>query len=176
MSEEGVVIGLILTFLGFFLAMFAVGIVLYILQAIGLFKIAKREGREDLAWLAWIPIASTFLMTLLVEKEVHKEFRGKLTMIYGIIFAVSFLTSVSSAFIPFIGTIISMFAGIAASVVVFYAFYFIAKMYSTSPVLHLVISIITFGFAMPIQIFIFRNRKRVIPGGPDDQGPVVEYQ
>src|SRR5699024_9247267 len=92
MSEEGVVIDIILTLLGFFLVMFAVGIVLYILQAIGLFKIAKREGREDLAWLAWIPIASTFLMTLLVEKEVHKEFRGKLTMIYGIIFAVSFLT------------------------------------------------------------------------------------
>ena len=178
MSEEGVVIGLILTFLGFFLAMFAVGIVLYILQAIGLFKIAKREGREDLAWLAWIPIASTFLMTLLVEKEVHKEFRGKLTMIYGIIFAGSFLASIFSVFIPFIGSFISLFVGIAASVIVFYAFYFLAKMHSTNPLLHLVISIVTIGIAMPIQIFIFRNRKRVIPGGPDDQdqGPVVDYQ
>lgn len=165
MSEEGVVIGLILTFLGLFLAMFAVGIVFYILQAIGLFKIAKREGREDLAWLAWIPIANTFLMTLVVEKEVHPELRGKVTMIYGIAFAASII---ASAFIPF--------AGLVASIVVFYAFYFIAKMYSTNPVLHLVISIITFGVAMPIQIFIFRNRKRVIPGGPDDQGPIIDYQ
>lgn len=165
MSEEGVVIGLILTFLGFFLVMFAVGIVFYILQAIGLFKIAKREGREDLAWLAWIPIANTFLMTLLVEKEVHPELRGKVTMIYGIAFAVSIVASIFVAF-----------AGLITSIVVFYAFYFIAKMYSTNPVLHLVISIVTFGVAMPIQIFIFRNRKRVIPGGPDDQGPVVEYQ
>ena len=176
MSEEGIVIGLILTFLSFFLAIFAMGIVFYILQAIGLFKIAKREGREDLAWLAWIPIGSTFLMTVLVEKEVHQELRGKVTMIYGIIFAASFVASVFSVFIPFIGSIISIFAGIVASIIVFYAFYFLAKMHSTNPLLHLVISIVTIGIAMPIQIFIFRNRKRVIPGGPDDQGPVVDYQ
>src|SRR5690625_1576819 len=165
MSEEDVIIGVILTFLGVFLAMFAVGIVLYILQGIGLFKIAKREGKEDLAWLAWIPIASTFLMTVLVEKEVHQELRGKVTMIYGIAFAASI---VASAFIPF--------AGLVTSIVVFYAFYFIAKMYSTNPVLHLVISIVTFGIAMPIQIFIFRNRKRVIPGGLDVEDSVFDYQ
>lgn len=165
MSEESVIIGLILTFLGLFLALFAVGIVFYILQAIGLFKIAKREGREDLAWLGWIPIANTFLMTLLVEKEVHEDFRGKVTMIYGIAFAASIIVS---AFIPF--------AGLVASIVVFYAFYFLAKMYSTNPVMHLVISIVTFGVAMPIQIFIFRNRKRITPDTPDDGDPVVDYQ
>src|SRR5699024_11187732 len=100
LSEESVVIGLLLTFLGYFIAMYDVGIVFYILQAIGLFKIAKREGREDLAWLGWIPIASTFLMTVLVEKEVHQELRGKVTMIYGIAFAASVVASV---FIPFAG-------------------------------------------------------------------------
>src|SRR5690625_93941 len=165
MSDVEVIERVFLVFLGLFLVMFAIGTVFYILQGIGLFKIAKREGKEDLAWLAWIPIASTFLMTVLVEKEVHQELRGKVTMIYGIAFAASI---VASAFIPF--------AGLVTSIVVFYAFYFIAKMYSTNPVLHLVISIVTFGIAMPIQIFIFRNRKRVIPGGPDDEDPVVDYQ
>lgn len=151
MNEEDVVIGFFLAFIGVFLAIFVVAIIFYILQAIGLFKIAKREGRQDLAWLAWIPIASTFLMTLLVEKEVHPELRGKVTMIYGIAFAASIVVS---AFIPF--------AGFIASILVFYAFFFLAKMYSTNPVLHLVISIVTFGIAMPIQIFILRNRERII--------------
>lgn len=162
MSEEGIIIGFLMAFIGIFLAIFVVAIIFYILQAIGLFKIAKREGREDLAWLAWIPIASTFLLTLIVENEVHKDFRGKVTMIYGIAFAASII---ASAFIPF--------AGLVASIVVFYAFYFLANMYSTNPVLHLVISIVTFGIAMPIQIFIFRKRERIIT---DDQGPVINHQ
>jgi len=173
MSDVEVIERVFLVFLGLFLVMFAIGTVFYILQGIGLFKIAKREGREDLAWLAWIPIASTFLMTVLVEKEVHQELRGKVTMIYGIVLATSLVATV---IIPFVGSIISLFAGLVAPIVVLYAFYFIAKMYSMNPVLHLVISIVTFGIATPIQIFIFRNRKRVIPDGPDDQDPVVDYQ
>lgn len=160
MSDEqvlGTFLAVILGFLAFFIV---IGLILYIFNAIGLFKIAKREGRADLAWLAWIPIASTFLLTLLVENDVHKEFRGKVTMVYGIAFAASILLS---TFIPF--------AGFIGSVIVFYAFYFLAKKFSTNPVLHLVISIITLGVAMPIQIFIFRNREAI--HHDDNEGPVI---
>lgn len=160
MTEEDVLIGFLMAFLGFSLVFLVVGLIFYVLFAVGLFKIAKREGRQDLAWLAWIPVASSFLLTLVVENEVHKDFRGKVTMIYGIAFAASILLS---AFIPFVGLV--------ASIVVFYAFYFLASMYSTNPVLHLVISIVTFGFAMPIQVFIFRNRERI---NTDNQGPIIE--
>src|SRR5690625_8004234 len=106
MNEEELFGTIILAFLGFFVIFAFVGLILYILQAIGLFKIAKREGRADLAWLAWIPIASTFLMTLIVENDVHKEFRGKLTLIYGIAFAEFFILSSFILYVVFFSTFI----------------------------------------------------------------------
>ncbi len=157
MNEEDVVIGLFITFIGVFLVLGVIGIVLYVLNAIGLFKIAKREGREDLAWLAWIPIASTFLLTLIVERDVHKEFRGKMTLIYGIAFVAS---AVLANFVFFIGFI--------PMIVMYYAFFFLARKFSPNPVLHIVIAIITFGMAIPIQLFIFRNRESIAPAGPGD--------
>src|SRR5690625_313877 len=160
MSDEQMLGTFLAAILGFLAVFLVVGLILYILQAIGLFKIAKREGRADLAWLAWIPIASTFLMTLIVENNVHKEFRGKLTLIYGIAFAASIILS---SFIPFVGFL--------PTIVVFYAFYFFAAKFSTNPILHIVIAIVTFGIAMPIQIFIFRNRESIVP---EDQGPIVD--
>jgi len=160
MSENEILGTFIIAFFGFFIVMLVVGLILYILQAIGLFKIAKREGRADLAWLAWIPIASTFLMTLIVENDVHKEFRGKLTLIYGIAFAASVILS---SFIPFVGFI--------STIIIYYAFYFLAKKFSPNPILHLVISIITIGIAMPISIFIFRNREAIIH---DEQEPIID--
>lgn len=161
MSEEE---GFILAFLGIFLAFFAVfaivGLIFYILQAIGLFKIAKNEGRGDLAWLAWIPVASTFLLTLIVEKDVHKEFRGKMTLIYGIALVASMILANFFALIGFIPL-----------VVMYYAFFFLAKKFSPNPVLHIVIAVITFGMAIPIQIFIFRNRESIAPADP---GAIVD--
>src|SRR5699024_4610290 len=121
MSENEILGTFIIAFLGFFIIMLVVGLILYILQAIGLFKIAKREGRAELAWLAWIPIASTFLMTLIVENNVHKEFRGKMTLIYGIAFAASIILS---SFIPFVGFF--------PIIVLFFEFYFFVYNFSNN--------------------------------------------
>lgn len=148
--EEEIFLGFLLAFLGFFIVLLIVAIILFILQAIGLFKIAKREGRGDLAWLAWIPIVNQFLMTYLVEDDVHPGLRGKFTLLYGIALVVSFILS---SFVFFVSLI--------PLVMIFYAFYFIAKKYSTNPVLHLVISIITVGLSMAISIFMFRNKERI---------------
>src|SRR5690625_5072205 len=144
MNEEELFGTIILAFLGFFVIFAFVGLILYILQGIGLFKIAKREGRADLAWLAWIPVASMFLMTLIVENNVHKEFRGKLTLIYGITFAASVILA---SFIPFVGFL--------PAIVMFYAFYFFAEKFSTNPIFHIVIEIISIVIAISIQLFIF---------------------
>ena len=148
--EENVLMGLFVAFFAFFVFLFIVAIILFFFQAIGLFKIAKREGKGDIAWLAWIPIINVFLMTLLVENDVHPSVRGKYTLWYGIAFVVSIILS---SFVPFVSFIpMAMF---------YYAFYFLAKRYSDKAVLHLVIGIITFGFAIPIQIFMFRNRETI---------------
>lgn len=156
-EEEGAILAVLGVFLAFFAVFAIVGLILYILQAIGLFKIAKNEGRADLAWLAWIPIASTFLLTLIVERDVHKEFRGKMTLIYGIAFVAS---AVLANFVFFIGFI--------PMIVMYYAFFFLARKFSPNPVLHIVIAIITFGMAIPIQLFIFRNRESIAPAGPGE--------
>jgi len=145
--EEDILLGMIMAFFAFFVFLFIVAIILFFFLAIGLFKIAKREGKGDIAWLAWIPAINAFLITLLVEKDVHPSVRGKFTLWYGIAVVLSLI---ASSFIPFI-SIIPM-------AMLYYAFYFLAKKYSKNEVLHVVIAVITFGFSIPIQIFMFRNR------------------
>src|SRR5699024_12338619 len=152
----------------FWIAIIMGGITLYILQAIGLFKMTKNEGRADLAWLAWIPIASNFLIMLIVENEVHKQLRGKMLIIYGIslvgsIVFVNFFNVFG--FIPFFifVFIVMFFIGFVPMIVFYYAFFFLVKKFSPNPILHTLISVITFGVAIPIYIFIFRNRPTTIP-------------
>lgn len=145
------IVGFILAFFAVFVVLFIVGIVLYILQAIGLFAIAKKEGRQDVAFLAWIPIANSFLMALLVEDDVHPDIRGKFTLIYGIAFVVSILLS---SFIPFVGFI--------PLILMLYAFYIIVKWYSPNPILHIVIAAITLGASSAVSIFLLRKRDRII--------------
>src|SRR5690625_5814802 len=100
--EEDVLMGLIVAFFAFFVFLFVVAIILFFFQAIGLFKIAKREGKGDIAWLAWIPIINAFLMTLLVENDVHPGIRGKFTLFYGIAFVLAIILSGFIAFITLI--------------------------------------------------------------------------
>lgn len=132
----------------FFFLFLIVGLIVYVLSALGLFKIAKRTPKKDLAWLAWIPIASTFLMMMVVEDDVHEGLRGKLTMVYGIAFVVIL---VLGSFIPGSQFILMAFF--------YYAFYFIAKRYSSNPVLHVVIGVITAGIGTAVSLFLFRNRE-----------------
>lgn len=148
--EEDIIIGFIVAFFALFVLILIVSLILFILQAIGLFKIAKREGKGDIAWLAWIPIVNQFLVTLLVEKDVHPGLRGKFTLLYGVAIVGAIIIGY---FIPFMSLIPwAMFL---------YAFYFIASRYSSNPVLHIVIAVITIGISTPIQIFMFRNRKNI---------------
>ncbi len=89
-SEDSIILGL-LAVLGFLIFFFIIiGIIFYVLNAIGLFKIAKKMGKEDLAFMAWIPVANSFLVPILVENDVHEEIRGKFTLI----FAISFIASI----------------------------------------------------------------------------------
>lgn len=156
MEGEETILAFLLGFLAVFAVLALVGVVLYFFKAIGLFKLAKKEGRGDLAWLGWVPFVNTFLMMLLLEKAVHEGIRNKLTLIYGIAFAASILLS---SFVPFVSFI--------PGILFFYAFYFLAKRYSPNPVLHLVIGIITFTGSTSISIFMFRNKQAVDTSGLD---------
>ncbi|MGP4106463.1 hypothetical protein [Virgibacillus sp. L01] len=148
-SDEGLLMFLA-GFLLLILFLLVVAIVFHILMAIGLFKMAKREGKSDLAWMAWIPIVNTFLITQLVENDVHESLRGKFTLVYGVTMACAFFLS---WFIPFVG--------LASNILLVYGFYFIIKRYSKNETLQLVLVIVTFMITMPIQFFLFRNREPI---------------
>jgi len=105
---------------------------------------------QDKAWMAWVPVVNFFLLTMLVENDVHEQIRGNLTLIYGISLAASVLLNWIFAPISIVPLAVSL-----------YAFYFLARKYSTNEVAHVVIAAITFSAAMPIQLFMFRNRDHV---------------
>src|SRR5699024_9433838 len=109
------------------------------------------------AWYSMVAVDYTILIMLLLEKYVHESLRNKLTLVYGISMAATVvLSSFGDGFISFI-----------PSILFFYAFYFLAKRYSTNPILHLVIGIITFSGSTSISIFMFRNKQPVDTTGMD---------
>src|SRR5699024_10068416 len=157
MNGEETLMALLFGFMAFFAVIALIGFILYFVKAIGLFKLAKKEGRGELAWLGWVPVVNKILMILLLENSVHESIRNILSLIYGICIAATVvLSSFGAGFISFI-----------PSILFFYAFYFLAKRYSTNPILHLVIGIITFSGSTSISIFMFRNKQPVDTTGMD---------
>lgn len=51
-TEESFLVGALAVLAGFLVFFAVIGIVLYILYALGMFKIAKTLGRDDMAFLA----------------------------------------------------------------------------------------------------------------------------
>lgn len=131
-------------FMAFFIAFLFIGLTLYVVNAIALQRISEEVG-YDKGWLAWIPIANSFLIVILVENDVHKELRGKFTLIYAGFF-------ILGLFLPFVN--------IVTLIMSYYAFFIIAKWYSEKYVAHFVISIVTFGISMPFQLLSFAMRER----------------
>ncbi|NLJ19345.1 hypothetical protein [Globicatella sulfidifaciens] len=126
-----------------------VAVVLYVLLAISLSKIAEREGVEP-SWLAWIPVANLVLMAKLVEDDVHESIRGKFTMI-------SIVAIVAG---PILGQVIGILAYLPV-ITMLYSFYFIAKRYSKNETANIVVAAVTLGASVPIQLFRFRNREAI---------------
>lgn len=149
-SEESIILGFFAIFFGFILVGLVIAIVFYVLYALGMFKIAKKSDRQDLAFLAWIPIAQMFLLPLVVENDVHQEIRGKFTLIFAITFISSFI--LSFVFTPFSLLYLAAFI---------YGFYFLAKRYSNNAMVHMVIAIVTLGASVSISVFRFRNREPI---------------
>lgn len=150
MDDEIIGYGFLAVLGGFVLAYFIVAILLYVLNGIGFYKIAKNEGRGNIAWLAWIPIANVFLLPVLVEDDVHEQVRGKFVLIFIITFVASFILGMF--FTPF---------AFMTTIVYLYGFYFLAAKYSNNAVVHLVISIVTLGISVPFSVFRFRNREPI---------------
>lgn len=128
---------------------FIIGIVLYILASIGLYKLAFNQKLEN-PWLAWIPIANLYILGKLIKNlkiDTLEIPSIELVLPLGLV-AVMILK-----YIPFIGWLCS----VAYAVLCIMAYYKLYKMYRpTQAVLWLILSIVL-PFMGPIFIFMMRN-------------------
>jgi hypothetical protein len=140
----------LLALLGGFLFLFVIiGIVLYILAAFGLYKLAQKAGVEY-PWLAWIPIGNMYILAKLVKTVRIGSFEVPSPELVLPIAAVLYLITNR---IPVLGTIIFL-AYLILLLIALYRLYYIYR--PENATLWLVLSIILF-FMGPIFIFIMRN-------------------
>ncbi len=69
-STDAGVAAIILSFLAaYFVIILVIGIVCYVFNSLSLYQMAKNRG-FDSPWLAWIPIAKTYLMGKIINEKV----------------------------------------------------------------------------------------------------------
>ncbi|MCX7708596.1 MAG: hypothetical protein N2484_01975 [Clostridia bacterium] len=153
----------ILAFLGMFMLVFVIiGIVAYVLMALGLYTMAKNRGIEN-PWLAWIPIANLYILAKLIGTLSIGGWQvPNLEMFLPLATVVVVFTS----WIPVLGFLIS----IANVVLLAFALHKLYKMYRPEQAtLWLILTIVGFVTGIlailgPIFLFIMRNDTPVNQG------------
>jgi hypothetical protein len=149
MNNDGALLAL-LAFGGFVVfIVFVLGIAMYVLASLGLYKLAANQGIEN-PWLAWIPIANLYVLGRLIKNLKIQSYdipNIELVLPIGSV-AIMILGN-----IPVIGWIIQL----VYAVLFLFAIHKLYKMYRPdSAVLWLVLSIIL-PFMGPIFIYMMRN-------------------
>lgn len=154
------------------LVVLAVGIAAYVLQALGLSTMARRQGIAH-AWLAWVPVGRRWLLGALADRACAR--RGKATS-----YAVVLLTLSAAALggglgtlaVPLLGVGLGL-AGLAAAAVGYMALYEVYRECApTNAVVYLVLSILL--PAQGVLLFLLRHRGPACapaqPAAPDLPG------
>lgn len=104
--------GVASSFIGIFLIIYLLvlgfSLVSYVLNAVGMYRIAKRRGIHH-AWLAWIPVGSSWLLGSISDHYQYVA-KQKITARRKILLALSVASLVVSALFTFL---ITVFAGLA---------------------------------------------------------------
>lgn len=166
----------------------AVFLVIYILNAIGLYKMAKNRGMSE-AWLAWIPVLNSYVIGNLA---CPMNFSGKRRNKFGTVLltlklivtlfglagffalctidwrmvlsrsnagSVPLFMPAAASFILIFSLLIDSLCGIVYSVFEYIAYYHLFSHYDKkNGVLYLVLSIVISGIA-PIFVFALRNKR-----------------
>ena len=151
----------------------AVGGAIYLLQAFGLYRMAQNLGLPS-PWMAFVPVASSYLMGLIAEKDSN----GKDTLKYSWILLISQIVSfVFSGGYSLVGTfsfalgnigallilfVLSAIISIASAVFYYIALYRIYKLYDSDNAPIFIILSIFFSISVPVLLFILRNRQPII--------------
>lgn len=113
-----------------------VGVGMYVLNSIGLYRMAKKIGHES-AWLAWIPIAQFWLLFVLPDQEfkvlvfnkVIRDRSNAFWIYFAITFGVPFVLSILMA-IPILGYVVMLFSWIIEIGVIFFLVCFLYPAYA----------------------------------------------
>ncbi|WP_243292813.1 hypothetical protein [Bacillus sp. FJAT-47783] len=133
-------------FLSFFLFFAVIGIICYVLFAIGLMNIAKRENIEN-PWLAWVPVAQAYTVGKIVS---HKLGENSGWIVLGLN-----VLSILASSIPILGALVS----IAVAIFMFVVLYWVFEKYSNKAVIMIVFTVLTVGVLGPIFMFAIRNNQ-----------------
>jgi len=191
-GAAGIIVGLFLII--YFLAL-AFSVVSYVLNAVGMYRIAKRRGIHH-AWLAWIPVGSSWLLGSISDHYQYvtkqKETRRRKILLIlsiicmamgavfgtgvGVLAASEIIASASAAFVlPVamiaIGYISVMGLSIAITVFCYIAYYDLFRSCKPeSAVLFLVLSIL-FNVTLPFFVFFISNSDGGMPARRPQQPP-----
>lgn len=180
--ENSVLGGIFIALILFVMFALAVSLVCYIINAIGLYTLAKRRGNKN-AYFAFIPIASAYLTGEIADSiglTMNKKtgYARKILLLYIVSFAIPFasfpLTIISTitssilktysanallSWISIILSVASSIVSICCQVYVYISLYKIYKEYvPTRATLYLVLGII-FPVTAPFFMFSIRNKK-----------------
>jgi hypothetical protein len=134
----------------FTVVLLIVGIIAYILMAMGLYKLAQNHNIEN-PWLAWIPIGNFYIIGKLIKSL---NLFGWEVPSVELALPIAGLAMVILSWIPVLGWLIS----IAFAVVMIMALYKLFMIFRPQQaVLYLIVSIITGGFMASVFLFIMRN-------------------
>ena len=147
--------GLLAAFAGVFVVFGLVGLVGYVLMALGLQRMATNEGIEN-PWLAWIPVGNIWIMGKLIktiELGSNKWEQAELILVIAV------AGSILLAAIPVIGTIISLVVAVLM-ILVNYKLY---KLYAPEKaVMYLILTILFNMLAMGIILFMIKDNKQIV--------------
>ncbi|UNC90759.1 hypothetical protein [Candidatus Contubernalis alkaliaceticus] len=148
MNEEALLLSFLLG-LGAFLFVFAViGLICYVLLAMGLYTMANNKGLEN-PWFAWVPILQFYILGQIIEEMRFGNFEVPNVPVALVVAAVA---PAILGTIPLIGWLISL----ASMVILLYSLYLLFDKYSDNAVLKTVLSVVL-PFLGPIFVFMMRN-------------------
>lgn len=149
---------LLLSSLIFFLLL-AVGVILYVLLALGLYGLAKSEGIGN-EWFAFIPILQLYIIgKILKEVKISTYTVPRLELVLPLAPIAVYIANAIFDVIPIIGGILSLIFNIgylAFSIIVIYNFF---KRYKGEKATLMTVLSVVLPFMGPIYIFDLRDSK-----------------
>ncbi len=133
-----------------------IGIVIYVLTALGLYKLAQKQNFEN-AWLAWIPFIQYYIIGKIVgEAKFGTAFTvPKLELILPLAPIAIWVVTI----IPYLGLLIAVLAAIAYAVLFIYSLYLLYMKYvPEQAMLYTILSALSLYW---IFIFVIRDKDQV---------------